>query len=310
MVFSAEDYKRIGNNLKTIRRSLGYKSALEFALALDPNASYPGLSHDMIKKYEAGKYPISEQTLRHIAELTQIPFEKIVFDDLTNSNEFLFDDLKTDFAGSELIENDEIKEAIAEYFCTIFPLFTSKEAVKNKDFVKAYSICETKINRVDFDEDHLLEAVNTFIKLDIPEAYLNVMSVVGRFYLNYYCFGMTQKSIEKMSNTTFYSLIDCTKQAAKLKGYEKDYEMKEIKRKILDTFNGCLTLCMTRASKVEKYKDYVFYYLAARYYFGLMDNDITKLSDEEMNLFGNSMMDCLKIMKNEYAITFKNFNND
>ncbi len=59
MVFTKEDLERIGKNIASIRKAFGYMTQMDFALALDPNGHFPGLSHDMIKKYESGKYPIT-----------------------------------------------------------------------------------------------------------------------------------------------------------------------------------------------------------------------------------------------------------
>lgn len=306
MVFTKEDIQRIAKNIKIIRLAYGYKTQLDFALALDPNARYPGLSHDMIKKYESGKYPITEQAVRLIASLTMFPFEEIVFGDLDElePNSLVLDkDVIID------LENEELLKDTAEVLSKIFPLFTEEVSLRNEYFAAAMAICNTKLNIVNFKEEDMIEAVNSFAKYDYPESYLNIMSLLGRLYVTYVFHGMTQKSLDDIKAKNYNDTIEYAKDLYKKMGYDEDFK-NEIKRKYLDAYNSILTTCMVKAAKEEKYKDYVYYYLGVRYYYGIMDNAITKMSDVEMNSFGINMLDCLKIIGNKYAIEFKNVMND
>ena len=121
MIFTEEDIKRIAKNIKTIRLAYGYKTQLDFALALDPNARYPGLSHDMIKKYESGKYPITEQAVRLISSLTLCSFEDIVFENL---NDLEPNSLVLNSDEIEELNNDkDLLKEIGNDLSNIFPLF-------------------------------------------------------------------------------------------------------------------------------------------------------------------------------------------
>lgn len=301
MIFTEEDIKRIAKNIKIIRLAYGYKTQLDFAFALDPNARYPGLSHDMIKKYESGKYPITEQAVRLIASLTMFKFEKIVFDNL--------DDLKP---GSLVLDKDEtidvedkeILKYVTEDMNKIFPLFADEKCLQNEDFAYAMNICNTKLDIANFKEEDMVEAVNSFAKFDCPESSLNIMSLLGRLYVSYVYYCIPKESLEDIKTKKYSDMIEYAKELHRKIGYNEDFK-NEIKRKYLDAYNSVLTACMVEAAKEEKYKDYVYYYLGARYYFGIMDNLITKMSDDEMNSFGTNMLDCLKIIGNKYAIGFK-----
>lgn len=309
MIFTEEDIKRIAKNIKTIRLAYGYKTQLDFALALDPNARYPGLSHDMIKKYESGKYPITEQAVRLISSLTLCSFEDIVFENL--------DDLAPD---SLVLNSDEIEELnndkdllkeIGNDLSNIFPLFESDESLNDSSFLKAYQISIKKLNTANFKEEDLVEAVNTFALTNFTESYLNTMSLVGRLYVNYIYWGMKQDTLDKIKTKKHDNYIEYAKDFHRYKGYEENSVfMAEIKRKFLEAYNSTLTVCMQEAAKEDKYKDYVYYYLGIRYYFGIMDNNITKMSDTEMNSFGINMLDCLKIIGNKYAVEFKKIMKD
>lgn len=310
MIFTEVDIKRIAKNIKTIRLAYGYKTQLDFALALDPNARYPGLSHDMIKKYESGKYPITEQAVRLISSLTLCSFEDIVFEDL---NDLEPDSLvvNPDEAIEGLIDDEKLLKEFGNYMTIIFPLFTSEESMKDPLFSKAYNISMMKLDKLNFNGDVFVEALDGFWPTKYPESFLNKMSLLGRYYLNYIYWGIKRETLNKINSKKHESVIDYAKDIYRYKGYEENSSfIAETKRKFLDSFNNELTKCMQEAAKEDKYKDYVYYYLGVRYYFGIMDNDITKMSDIEMNSFGINMLDCLKIIGNKYAIEFKKIMKD
>lgn len=305
MTFTQEDIKRIASNIKAIRLAFGYKSQLDFALALDRNGHYPGLSYDMIKKYESGHYQITEQTVRLISSLTLFTFEQIAFEDLSDLEP---DSLVVDDIDLKMLDSDEeMLGDMAKVIDTIFPLFSSEKSMESKEFSAAYDICTKKLCVFKVKEEDVIEAINLFIQAGTSDSYANIMSLAGRLYVTYFWYGMKREVYEGIQSEKYDSFIDLRMKIAKLKGYDENAVfMANAKRKYLDSLNDLLSVCMAKAAKVNKYKDYVYYYLAARYYFGIMDNDITKMSDDEMNSFGMNMMECLEIIGNKYAIAFKN----
>lgn len=255
----------------------------------------------MIKKYEGGSYPITEETVRFISSLTLIPFEDIVFGNL--------DDLEP---GSLVLEQGEVidledKELLKDFandIAKIFPLFLRDDALKNPFFDTALNICNEKLIIANFKEEDMVEAIDAFLKFDCPESYLNIMSLLGRLFVTYIYNGMPQDAFDKIKAKRINNMFEYSKKMHERINYNKEF-MEIVKRKFLDGYNGLLTTCMKRASEEDKYKDYVYYYLGVRYYFGIMDNEITKMSDTEMNLCGISMLDCLKKIENKYAIEFE-----
>lgn len=123
------------------------------------------------------------------------------------------------------------------------------------------------------------------------------------FLINIYK-GMPQVEFDSLRNNEFNSTAQFTKAAHKKIGYSEDL-MTKMKRDFLEDFNLDLTKCMTLGYESDEYKDYIDYFLGLCYYYGIMDNEITKMSDEDMNVFGANMFDCLSKMKNQYAVTFK-----
>ncbi len=301
MIFTQKDIENIAKNIKTIRLAYGYKTQLDFALALDPNARYPGLSHDMIKKYESGSYPITEQAVRLISSLTLFPFEDIVFgnlDDLEPDSLVLGSDEELDFTSEDFLQS------VVDDMNKIFPLFSDESLMKNELFARAMNICKTRLNVVNFKEEDMNDAINSFSQFICSESYLNIMSLLGRLYATYIYKGIDKESFEELKSKDFKDTFEYAKEVHKRIGYSENC-VKEAKRRYLDAYNCVLTKCMQEAAKEDKYKDYVYYYLGVRYYFGIMDNDITKLCDEDMNSFGINMLDCLDIIGNKYAKHFK-----
>lgn len=301
MTFTKEDIKRIANNLVYIRKAYGCETQLDFAFELDPDGQYPGLSYDMIKKYESGNYQITEKAVRLIASLTIFSFEDIVFGDLSDlePGSLTFDSIDAE----EIFNDKDALEEFTSYLHAIFPLFTSKEALQSKEFKKAYEICEDKLSIPKFKEEDVVEAIQLFDICDSPEASANILSLLGRLYVGYIYYGMSEATMKKLQKEEFYNFFDFTERMVEArKEDEKFYSEK--KKLFLEYYNRPLTIWMQNIARYDNFKDYVYYYLGVRYYFGIMDNDITKFSDLEMNSFGINLLDCLKIIGNKYAKTF------
>ena len=303
MVFTKEDLERIGNNIACIRKAYGYKTQLDFALALDPNGHYPGLSHDMIKKYESGKYQIAEKVVRLIASLTFFSFEEIVHDDLSdlepNSLTLDGDELK------DVLYSEELLKDIGETINVMFPIFKPENVCNDTNFIKAVNICEEKLNYPTIQEIDVDAACELFEQSNCPEALVNILSIIGRLYFTYVYCGIKESVLRQIQSEHFDRFIDYSKRLQNLRGYAENAEfMAQLKRKFLEKYNCGLSYYMAEAAKYNQFKDFVYYYLSIRYYIGLMDNDITKLSDSEMNSFAINMIECLDIIGNKYAKEF------
>lgn len=309
MTFKKEDLKRIAKNMKAIRLAYGYKTQLDFAMALDRNGRRLGLSYDMIKKYESGSYPIQEQAVRYFCHLTMFRFEQLVFEDLSflEPNSLVLNDVGVE----DFSDNQETIDYIADTINTIFPLFRSKKAMKSKEFSKAYAICVSKLSSINFKEEDLFEALSLFGQTNFVESFVNPMSLLGRLYVYYIYYGVKQEIFDTFAKDKFNNMLDFNTRIYRKRFYEDNAQfILEAKRKFMEAYNSNLTLCMDVATRDPKYSDYAYYYLAVRYYYGMMDNDITRLSDDEMNSFGISLMDCLTKMNNKYAMEFSRIMKD
>lgn len=317
MKFTQADLENISKNFKYIRLACGYKTQEEFAWALDPKeGKYPGFSLDMIKKYEGGGYNISEQTVRTFSRLVGFPFEEIVFGDLSILGQ-------GSLALGQFSINDLISalspdvEAIKAYvlkrvFEVPFPLFSTKKCLDDRIFSKAFDLSNKIFDSEEVKDEEVKQAIENaideFEKTDFPESSLNIMSLLGRYYRwRTYCV-IGEGIIEKITSNTYENYIDFRKDFySRSIGCNNRAMLNDLKRSFLDRYNYKLAVCMKKVAAIGKYKDYVHYYLAVRYYYGFMDNDITKINDEEMNSFGISLLDSLEKIGNKYAKAFNKY---
>ena len=212
----------------------------------------------------------------------------------------------------DIYYSDETQNDYMEFLKTAFPIVTSEEALKSDEFKKAYDICTNKIYKAQFDENDVVEAINTFyrstIEKPIIEAYVNILSVIGCLYIHYVWFAMDKKTWDRISSQEYENIIEFQKKIYNSKNNDTGEELSsKVKRSFLDRYNQLLTNYMVKVNNSQEYKDYAYYFLAVRYFFGIMDNEITKISDSDMNTFGHNMLDCLKIMENKYATNLIKF---
>ena len=305
MIFSKEDKKRIGRNISAIREAYGFTSAIDFAIALNPKGEWP-ISDSMIQKIEAGSYELREGNIRTIGALTGFSYSEIVFEDLTDlEKNSLQVNLETGLL--ELIEDEDVKEYVFSRFRSIYPFVTSDEAKQSEEFEQAYKICIEKIDKFDFEENDVVHVINGFYRAEKDEGYVNILSALGRFYSAYVTnFLVNEKFVDEVLNNQDVSLIDLIANLQKYKGYDEDDFLRR-KADYLEQYNQILTTYMRKVMNSIEYKDFAYYFLALRYYYGIMDNSITKISDEDMNIFGKSMMDSLVEMQNKYALEFSDY---
>lgn len=303
MRFDKNDLKRIGKNFKYIRLAFGYKTQTSFAKDL----GQPGFSYDMIKKYEGGKYNISAQTVRDFSLLVGFPFDEIAFGDLSYLEQNSL--VGHSFSLDDFLSDDEFIKVIFEGINTIFPLFSNEKCLSDCNFSKAFDLSINILSSVGAKEEEFTEAFNEaadmFGKAGYPESFLNIMSLIGRYYVLFIFHGMRKETFEKLSSERYANYFEFRKAFYKRSAdYDNVALLDGVKRQFLDTINDNLTICMKQVAEIEKYKDYVYYYLAVRYYFGFMDNETTRMSDTEMNSFGISLLDSLETIGNKYAETF------
>lgn len=303
MIFSNDDKKRIGSNIRHIRRALGFSNTFKFCQFFRN-----GISEDTLKKIESGRYDVKEETIRLFASL--VPFfdySTIVYDDLSDLEPDSFLIEPKDFL--EAIQDPGGMEPYIERFSSIFPLFTSEDAKQSMFFCEAYDMCMNKVINLSFGSDDIENIVKTFLdhkeNREFPETYANVLSVLG-----YYYWSVISNPLSEEECLELFKEKDLSSLSKKFytKTNTDDGQKNIIERR--NALNAdCVPLvdeCIKKLADYNDFKNYCDYYFAIRYIFGMMYSEEVNLSIDEMNSFGLSMMNSLKKSGNKYANNFLN----
>ncbi len=299
--------QRIKKNFKAIRLALGYKTILDFAQALDKDLKYPGLAHRTIEHYEApnDSHPITREAVMAYSRVSGIQFERIVNDDIEKDypRDFLAD--KESFKPSESIEDDGFINDMKSLMDSMFPFFSSKAALKDKNFALAFLMMKKRYKKEGLSPGEVEFALKNFLKTSYPESYLNVLCLLG---LRYCSTGFPSKiAMEDMlsvSQNEYDSLLEYLLALDKKRDLNH-YELGQLKNAFLEDYGDILVSRMNlKLYDNPDHKEYVYFYLALRYKLGMMDNSICKMTDQEMFVFGDDLIHSLYAMKNKYAKRF------
>ena len=283
------------SNLKIIKEFYNLSNQ-DMAGDLDISLSY-------FEKILAGKKEVPQDVLKKIVKRSGVP-----------ENDLLYKDLSEDFEKhggafeerTSFVEVDAtFKELLRGFFERNYPIIDTN--LDNESFNMGVRLYKEMLEFLFSEQPIILEddlsferIINCFISAynnGIEESAINALSSMGVYWETL----GTQCYPEKFNvNMKVESMWDALKYALD----ELDEELLKAKRKdFLKKYNSTLTFFMKRL-KQTKYADYSYYYLALRYLSGMLDSDITKLSYEEEQKFGLSLMDSLSKMGNEYAVKF------
>lgn len=287
------DDKKIGRNIKAIRNA-NEKSYIDFAEDI-------GISQSYLEKIENGSRSAMDHVIENISKNTGFSFQDIKFGDLTYLE-------KGDLSFSEELKMQDftrefnIKNHIIEYFKRLFPFISNKKTLKSEKFSKAMDIVKRIIN-LDFELTDAIEAINYFNSSKIEGvnelSSLNILSCFGYIYMLFFNGILEDFNEEELNRIKFKTTSELFGEISKLKSERLAVERKKT---FMKSYNGLLTHHMTELNKSKNYQDFVIYYLFVRYRIGMLDNDITKLDDFQMELFSLSLLDCIAKMGNKYAI--------
>lgn len=270
----------LARNIRALRKSAGYTQK-ELAEKLDCSDSY-------ISAYECGEKTVTRKHLEAIAN-----HFGVTVDSLLNS---VLSPVRIDLIPGTL------KERI-EHIKQEFPMVSTKEAMANADFKRAYESINTlydnwKNNEMPMDKT-LNNTYDGFEKAShesIIEADINTIAFFFLLWSIYYpdiddndpeiikiAYPKNKKPIPY---SDFMSLRD--------KLSKNNYESRnQFKLEIADDlFNGF--------EKVYNsiYKDIIDYYLALGYIYNILDTDLTDIQAQD---FGLNLMNSYARMKNKYA---------
>lgn len=285
-------YYKLGLNIRGLREAYGM-SQLDLANEL-------GISDSTISSYELGERIPLRDILLNIAKIFRVTEHELLYDDFSNMP-LLY---KVPIFDVEINKNSLDR---------LFPLFSSEEAMKNKDFKKAFELHEringAILSDANYSNDDISNCINLYDKAitsRIMEAVANKTAIMMLFGMTL-CFmspqimniadkinGKKVSAKEVLQKGVLTSLEDSTKEEQMFKEMRLEF-IKENEVKIL--------VNIYRLKHSKDYFELGDYYIALRYFLGVVS---TSVSDEMARAVGKELMDNLYLLDNPYVKKFYN----
>lgn len=294
------DYSKLGKNIRDLRKAYG-ETQLQLLLSL----GLKGCSTSTISQYETGDRIPERDILLKIAKHYLITENELLNDDFSN--------LKIDMDAP--VGEKSYADAMVKKF---LPLTKSEEALKNKDFCKAYEIHKrlyqsildgTNYNQADLD--HCISLYEKSSENGIIEGTAN--SLWWIMFFGFLLSFMTPELYERAKDfqTNRSTLKELLNEAFLPSFNDEDLEddskqlddFEEARKEFLEENEVDMIVKIHMLKHSNKYSELGDYYLAFRYLFGLSSTGVSR----EMNrAIGLEMLEAFSLMGNKYAKTAKN----
>lgn len=291
--------KKLSSNIKHLRNAYG-----ETGQQL---ADFLHCTNSSIGNWESGNgdRSIPIEYLIKIASHYNVSLSELLNEDFSQLR-------KNDLSDIFNLEWTDYLEFNSYIYLKILHIFPRHPEQKSDLFDEAFSIhteamspsgLETETN---FSE--VLEKYNrAFLEDGLIEAVANQLSL----YLFLWCSALASTSDVYINIENSKSIDLKNSREVLLKAFDKNnIETRIVRKSFLQRYNAKLTGLMEILSRSSEYSDYCYYYLALRYIYGMLDQDITKLEYYQENEVGRQIMHCLLVMKNKYAVEFDNLWDD
>lgn len=256
---------------------------------LDELGSVIHCAKSTVKGYENGSRKPDLQTLQLLAAHYNKPVDELLHTDLTGL-ENTYVDLNSPNHTIELMR-------------TIFPLYSSEDAMKNSNFKKGYDLSQKLL--VGFSNAEVLSG-NMIVRIfeayiaaaeesEAPEAVANLVWSIFVWW-SQICdtnklLSLQNKLLSKQLSLKDYMSLKDTEDAS---GVKK-------KVSFITDFDGIITEALKTLKSEQEWSDLADYYLALRYVVGMVDTD---LSTEMNSAVGMQMMLSFMTLGNSHAFTF------
>jgi len=298
---NAELKRRVGNNILALRE-LHQQSQEELAHAVGRTGK------TVVSNWETGRSLPDDRILSAIARHYNVTVEELMYSDLSC---LAFDARYTD------------PEFLIKFAFNLFDTVSSEEALKNDSFKKAYKL-DTAIINIIFDEasDEDIELLSQ----ELPNV-RDLWDIWEKCLLSYYdafYSGIQEGGINYLRLLFFWELrwLTSDKEIPRYrsgKKYEKEF-MKaflvygeesidgqknndyEEKIKELHEAEEHVYQVIGELRKDPQYRDYLEYYIAQKFFFGVVSNDNALATNRKI---GNDMLHNLAKTGNLYAVRFE-----
>lgn len=279
----------VQKNIDFLRKSLG--------LTQEQFAQIIGVSESTISKYKKNREPNDYSILDSISSFFGITPEQLTSHDFSTSNISLPRKIKL--------------YRIMQLVPFLYPYVNASEStVENDgDFNHAYKLQkEAEYNAIHYFYDSNITSRNGSLLFEALDAYMNSISVhnnlasciniLGIILQLWYASYNTKAEMPKFSNYEifFVNLLRIKQPIAKISTTKWSKEQTEF----FSTFND-LYLSIINELKSTKFYDIADFYLAARYFYGMVDSNYNL---NMLQTIGTEMLFTLGQVGNQYAISF------
>ena len=302
MQLSDKDKKRIGENIKAIRKANG--------LSKGDFASLMFVSESKLDHIESGDYKADnwDEAIMSVARFSGFSFTQIKEEDLTkeiSKNDLNFDE---NISLSEIVETPGFVESILEIIDKIFPFESNEEALKSKHFNEGMAIVK-KLPYASYAEceiDKAIECFNMAYKEDkIEAAIVNILSCLGLYFLFRVRMNPDSSNFDTMGNISSDNWASIQSEISEK--LQKDNPA-ERKKAFLSKYGKQMDDCITALRSSKEYQDYLYYFIMNQYVNGMLDENEVKMDTEEMFSFGINLLKNLIAIKNKYALAMQEVN--
>lgn len=306
MELTEQDKKRIGKNVKHIRKANGLNTD-EFATLLQ--ISQPQLEH-----IENGSYRISDDTLLRLSKISGFSSNDIKYQDLSfmEKNSLNFGE-NVNF--SIAVDESGILDMYIEIFRKYFPFIKDETFLSSSNYSSGLKIADGKLSKLVFNEEDAVSAIaffeQAFYEDGTEASCVNILSCIGYYYIAFVNNPLAEQNPEDLKKL---DSIESDHYASMLSGLEDVINLEKNRKKVEERrqvffkkYREQMLLYMRILNDSGKYKDFLFFFIAIRYSIKMFSSDETKMTELEMSLFGESLMKCLVDVGNVYAVDLQNY---
>ena len=287
---STNIYGKIGKNIKGLRKACG-QTLLDLAVDI-------GIEVSTISQYETGKRVPQRDIISKIAKHFRITESELIHGDFSHMKDM-----------TTVPVNNKRYNAIV--FDKFFPVICTDEAMKNDNFKKGYQIhiklYDLLLKENVFDDSQIslcLELYKKSYEEGIEEGIAN--SLWWIMFFGFICSVMNPRIIAKIERlqgkeATVKDIISGFLYSFDDEQDEENVKFEKVKAEYIKENQIEMLVDIALLKKSKLYADLGDFYLAMRYIFGLLDND---MSPEMNSAIGFEMMHTFKVLGNQYAIKF------
>lgn len=249
-----------------------------------------GVASTTISMYESGKRKPETEILLSIAKHYGITIDKLINVDLSDINN---------------IEKTISWEDINNVFMNVMPLLSSKKALENNNFNRAYNRCLQLIeNSKNYYAITLNEITSIIEDYEVAANHDIIEGIANQIWL--FCLigsSVNNPKSEKIANLLYKNRGMKPLEFKKLLTVNDEYKNydKNEKKDFIDDINSVITPLIGILKKDKRLSDIADYYLALCYILDLVNNDYNAETNQAIGL---EMICAFTAVGNEYALAF------